>query len=238
MHAAKPGPWTRVIRVLGPLLLATATVMSPPVMFEAAAEPCPDIQVVFARGTSEAPGIGYVGRAFVDSLQAQVTPRSVDVHPVVYPATIDFPSAAQGVVDATSHLREMAANCPKTKTVLGGYSQGAAVIGYVTAAMIPEGYTVPADITGPLSPEIANHVSAVALFGQPSSRFLIAINAPPVVIGPLYAPKTVNECIPGDLVCSLEGSDFGAHGRYVSSGLTDDAATFTADRLATASSFR
>jgi cutinase len=36
-------------------------------------------------------------------------------------------------------------------------------------------------------------VAAVALFGEPSSRFLTAINAPPMAIGPLYAPKTINQ---------------------------------------------
>ena len=29
-----------------------------------AAEPCPDIGVVFARGTAESPGVGNIGRSF------------------------------------------------------------------------------------------------------------------------------------------------------------------------------
>ena len=32
----------------------------------AAADPCPDVEVVFARGTTEPPGVGGVGQAFVD----------------------------------------------------------------------------------------------------------------------------------------------------------------------------
>jgi cutinase len=36
-------------------------------------------------------------------------------------------------------------------------------------------------------------VAAVALFGEPSSRFLTAINGPPMAIGPLYAPKTIDQ---------------------------------------------
>ena len=32
----------------------------------AAANPCPDVEVVFARGTTEPPGVGGVGQAFVD----------------------------------------------------------------------------------------------------------------------------------------------------------------------------
>ncbi|MDF2829267.1 MAG: cutinase, partial [Mycobacterium sp.] len=30
---------------------------------------CPDVEVVFARGTFEAPGIGNTGQAFVDALR-------------------------------------------------------------------------------------------------------------------------------------------------------------------------
>ena len=189
------------------------------------------MQVVFARGTAEPPGVGKVGQAFVDSLHSQAGTKSVDVYPVAYPASTDFPTAAQGVVDAANHVREMSANCPRTKMVLGGYSQGAAVIGYLTAAAIPAGYTVPPDITGPMSPDVARHVAAVALFGEPSSRFLTAINAPPTAIGPLYAPKTIDQCIVDDPICTNDGGNVGAHGQYVANGMVDQAAVFAAQHL-------
>jgi cutinase len=47
----------------------------------------------------------------------------------------------------------MAANCPNTRMVLGGYSQGAGVIDSSTAAM---------------PPQVADHVAAAALFGTAS----------------------------------------------------------------------
>ena len=56
----------------------------------ATAEPCPDVEVVFARGTTEPPGVGGVGRAFVDSLRSQLGGRSVGVYAVNYPASNDF----------------------------------------------------------------------------------------------------------------------------------------------------
>jgi cutinase len=65
----------------------------------ASAAPCPDVEVVFARGTFEPPGIGATGEAFVDSLRSQVGGKSVDVYPVNYPASLDFATAADGVVD-------------------------------------------------------------------------------------------------------------------------------------------
>lgn len=79
--------------------------------------------MVFARGTDEAPGVGKVGGAFVNSLREQ-TRKSVGAYGVNYPADKDFLAAADGANDASSHIQRMAVNCPNTKLVLGGYSQG------------------------------------------------------------------------------------------------------------------
>ena len=56
---------------------------------------------------------------------------------------MDFATAADGVIDASNEVKNIAATCPHTKMVLGGYSQGAAVIGYVTADSVPPGFTLP-----------------------------------------------------------------------------------------------
>ena len=105
----------------------------------ATAEPCPDVEVVFARGTTEPPGVGGVGRAFVESLRSQLGGRSVGVYAVNYPASNDFDmSTPAGAGDASTHIQSMAANCPNTRMVLGGYSQGAAVIDLSTTAMPPQ----------------------------------------------------------------------------------------------------
>ncbi|OPE55210.1 cutinase family protein, partial [Mycolicibacterium diernhoferi] len=56
----------------------------------ASAEPCPDVEIVFARGTSEAPGVGGTGQAFVDAVRAQTPGKSVAVYPVNYPASDNF----------------------------------------------------------------------------------------------------------------------------------------------------
>src|SRR5690349_15846079 len=127
----------------------------------ASADPCPDVEVVFARGTFEAPGVGGVGQAFVDALRSRVGNKSVDVYPVHYPASVDFATAADGVVDAANKIRDTANSCPNTKMVLGGFSQGAAVVAYTTVDSIPNGYQLPPGITGPMAPEVAKHVAAV-----------------------------------------------------------------------------
>jgi cutinase len=189
---------------------------------------CPNVEVVFARGTGEEPGVGYFGQAFVDSLRAKVGGKSVGVYGVNYPATIDFPTAMEGIDDAGNHVEQMAGSCPNTKMVLGGFSQGAAVMGFVTSAAIPAG--APADAPKPMPPDVANHVAAVALFGTPSNRFMNQVGAPPIVIGPLYMPKTTELCAAGDPVCS-DGGDWAAHNAYTDDGMVDQAATFAAGHL-------
>jgi cutinase len=221
-------------RQIARLLGAAATVLGASIGIpSASAAPCPDVEVVFARGTFEPPGIGETGRAFVDSLRSQTGGKSVDVYAVNYPASLDFATAADGVIDASNKVRDVAGSCPNTKMVLGGYSQGAAVIGYITSDAIPDGFTPPAGITGPMPPAVANHVAAVALLGKPSNGFLNSIDrdAPPITIGHLYSPKTIDLCIPDDPVCSPTGSDNGAHVLYAVNGMAGQAAGFAAHRL-------
>jgi Cutinase len=196
----------------------------------AAAEPCPDVEVVFARGTTEPPGVGYIGERFVDRLREHVGAKSVAVYPVNYPATTDFPTAIDGISDAGNHVESMAETCPKTKMVLGGYSQGAAVMGFVTANRVPDGAQL-MEIPRPMPPEVSDHVAAVALFGKPSEKFMNAINEPPVTIGPLYTTKTIDLCVPNDPICAGSG-DFAAHYQYLETGMVEQAVDFAATRIA------
>ncbi len=147
------------------------------------------------------------------------------VYAVNYPATTEFPTAIDGVNDAGTHVEQTAANCPNTKMVLGGFSQGAAVMGFVTSAAIPDG--APSDAPRPMPPEVADHVAAVTLFGTPSVQFMNSIGAPPIAIGPLYAAKTKELCASGDPVCD-GGGDWAAHNEYADDGMVDQAAAFAA----------
>jgi len=186
---------------------------------------CPDVEVVFARGTGETPGVGFIGDAFVDALHSKIGPKSFGVYAVNYPATMDFPNALDGIQDAGNHIEHMTSACPNTKEVLSGFSQGAAVAGFVTSAAIPDG--APSDAPQPMPPEVATHVAAVVLFGKPSSHFMTQFGQPIIAIGPLYLPKTDDLCAPGDPVCS-DGGDFAAHNSYIDNGMVDQGATFAA----------
>ncbi len=184
---------------------------------DASAGPCPDVEVVFARGTNEPPGVGGVGQAFIGSLRSQVSGRSVGVYAVNYPATDDFVrSSWAGAGDARAHVQSMVASCPNTRLVLGGYSQGAGVIDMTTDA---------------LPPQTADHVAAVAVFGNPESNFARTLGGGRLpTISPLYRPKTIDLCVPDDPICS-EGRNATAHVLYVQSGMTNQAAAFVASRL-------
>jgi cutinase len=208
----------RITRIVG---AAAAAAWALPIAFihlpTADADPCPDVEIVFARGTTEPPGVGGIGQAFVDLLRSQLGGRSVGVYAVDYPASRDFDtSTPAGANDASTHIQSMAANCPNTRMVLGGYSQGAGVIDLSTTAM---------------PPQVADHVAAATLFGAPKSAFADTLSPGPLpAIGPLYATKTIDLCVPNDPICS-DGWDMRAHVAYVETGMVNQAATFAASRV-------
>lgn len=233
-----PSRTKRAQRVIPLLLVAAVAVMTAvvhPFVYApvAAAAPCPDVQVVYARGTFEPPGVGLTGQAFVDALRGKLPDKSVDVYPVNYPASLDFARAADGVIDATNKVQDVAAKCPDTKMVLSGYSQGAAVIAYITTDSVPADYKLPPGITGPMPESVAGHVAAVTLFGKPSTGFMNMIDrsAPPITIGSEYAGKALDLCIPADPICSPNGGDSALHTLYAVNGMADQAATFATQHL-------
>jgi cutinase-like protein len=218
-------------------------VLSAPIEIpSAAAEQSPDIEVVFARGTGDPPGVGQVGQAFVDSLRSIVGGRSVGVYAVNYAAAMNFLRAAEGAADANNHVQFMIANCPATRLVLGGFSQGAAVVDLMLGvspglAAIPRvGAILGLDaipgldlgaVAAPLPPEAGDDVAAVAVFGNPLGKILGPLNA----LSPAYGARTIDLCNVNDPTCG-EG-DFdnqAAHHQYVP-GMTDQAAAFAAGLL-------
>jgi cutinase len=189
---------------------------APAAMPIAAADGCPDAEVVFARGTGEPAGPGGTGQAFFDALTGQLPGKSINLYPVNYPSTTDYVNSARaGAADAVAHVQGTAANCPKAKIVLGGYSQGAAVM----------------DLTShQLSPQVASHVTAVALFGNPESSYSKQLSDSQIpALDPSYSPKTIDICLPEDIYCT-EGGNILPHLQYVP-GSTDQAATFVAQKL-------
>lgn len=157
------------------VIAATVTGITP----VAAAAPCPDVQVLFARGTDEPPGLGQVGDAFVQGLRDR-TGRDIAASAVNYPAHQDI---APGVDDLTGQLESFASRCPSTRIIVGGYSLGAGVTNRVLNDPLPQG--------------VDDRIAAVVLFGN-ASRLLNVPLAP----GPEFAGKFIDVCNPGDPICS------------------------------------
>ena len=217
---------------LGVTAMIVGSLGTPP-SANAAEDSCPAVEVVFARGTNEAPGVGATGQSFVDALNARLAGKTVAAYGVNYPASMNFGQAVDGVADASNKVQSIATSCPSTEIVLGGYSQGAAVAGYTTTDSVPAGFDLPASITGPMPPAVASHVKAVVLFGTPDAWImnLLDRSAPPIVIGQNYVAKTLQLCAAGDPVCFPGGLDRSAHSSYKNNGMADQAADFAVGQL-------
>jgi cutinase len=81
-----------------------------------------------------------------------------------------------------------------------------------------------------LPPEVAEHVAAVTLFGNPKSTLASTLGGQLQTLSPLYRPKTIEMCFPDDPYCS-EGNNEAAYHLYDQNGMTDQAAAFVAGRL-------
>ena len=111
----------RALPLLAAIAAAIMTVLPIVGAPTAAAEACPDVQVVYARGTFEPAGVGVTGQEFVDSLRGKLQGKSVDVYGVNYPASLDFARAADGVSDASAKaLRIRPAPIRPVSSRLGG----------------------------------------------------------------------------------------------------------------------
>jgi len=192
--------------VLAALLLSVPMSLSTTTLIPSASAACPDAEVVFARGRQEPPGVGQIGDALVGALRS-VTPRSVGVYGVNYPADLD---AATGARDIGAHVRSMASSCPNTRIVIGGYSLGATAADIFARA-------------NSLPPDINQHVAAIALFGNGARRLGPA---------PAYAGRTIDQCADGDPICG-KGFNWDSHLQpsYLGSGLVQQAAGYVAGKL-------
>ncbi len=212
----------RVVETTAALMIAAAAITPSIVFAPRASADCPDIEVVFARGTDDTPGLGAVGGAFVNALQSKVGGRSVGSYAVNYPASFDFLAAAGGANDASAHVQYMMGACPNTKLVLGGYSQGAAVMDVIAAVPIPA-----VGFDNPLPPNAPDFVPAVAVFGNPSAKLGL-----PLTMSPVWGGRSIDLCNGGDPICQTDGQSVPAHRPPAyTGGLVNSAADFVAGRV-------
>jgi cutinase len=210
----------RFLPALATAVLVAMTALISPATLPTAKADCNDIQVVFARGTDEPPGIGRIGQAFVNSLRGKIGNRSMGVYAVNYPASFDFLAAADGANDASAFIQNVVNTCPDTRLVLGGYSQGAAIIDVIASIPFPA-----VGFNNPLPPNVSGHVASLAVFGNPTTKVGL-----PLTTSPVYGGRAIDLCNAGDPICS-DRNNLQAHLSYDTDGSTSQAASFVAGLL-------
>lgn len=204
------------------LLIAPQTVTS--LTPSANAQSCPPVEVIFARGRLESPGVGRLGNAFVSALRSKSN-KNINVYAVQYPADNEIDVGAN---DMSGHIQYMMNTCPDTRLVLGGYSLGAAVTDVVLA--LPFSFF---GFEAPLPPGADRHIAAVALFGNG-----ITWAGPIGNFNPIYRDRTIDLCHGADPICNPADlktweDNWPAHlaAAYIDAGMANQAADFVAGRI-------
>ncbi|KAE8334013.1 cutinase-domain-containing protein [Aspergillus sergii] len=149
---------------------------------------CQELTFIFARGTSEMGNMGSVVGPPVANQLASLTGNKVTVQGVDYPADAagNANMGASGGPKMAELIQQAKKQCPNTKVVLGGYSQGAMVV-HNAASKVG-----------------ADAISGAVLFGDPFKT---------QGVGQLASDKVKEFCASGDPVC-LNGMNFMAHLSY------------------------
>ncbi|SHN28564.1 cutinase family protein [Cryptosporangium aurantiacum] len=179
---------------------------------------CADVEVVFARGSTELPGLGIVGTPLVRAIQQNLPGKTVTSYAVNYAANVSQTSAGPGATDMSNHVKQVAAQCANTVFVLGGYSQGASVtdIAIGIRTFLGTGGTIPTNL--------APRIKAITVFGNPLRLYGQNINT----ASPLYGSRARDVCATGDPVCG-GGFNALAHLSYPTNGSVTSAAQFAAN---------
>jgi hypothetical protein len=172
---------------------------------------CKPIIIIFARGTFEpppAPGL-LVGYWFTQDVQKKY-PGKVAVQSVTYKAGIGgylSGGDADGAKTMAKMVEDTVKSCPKSRIVMGGYSQGGQVVHKATAQM---------------SANAAKHVKAIVIFGDPDAgKKMKGID-----------PKEVDTmCASSDPICKGLPIPLGTHLTYGAAHHTEEAAQWLKDYL-------
>ncbi|MCJ1224341.1 hypothetical protein MMC12_000986 [Toensbergia leucococca] len=146
---------------------------------------CKALTVIFARGTTEPGNVGSVaGPPFISALKTDLGVSQVAAQGVDYPATAATiaTEGGNGSTTMVDLVAQALSQCPTTKIVLSGYSQGGEVVhGAATS----------------LSTTQTSAISSVVLFGDPFNG---------QKVGSIPSSKVLEICATGDDVCNGSGT--------------------------------
>lgn len=214
MHFSRSRRIAAVVVTAASLVGVTGTLLA---SAPASAATCSDVDLVFARGTGEPQGASVLQGGTLNALKSGLSGKSVSQYSVVYPAGVDQ-NARPGAEDMVKHVTSVAASCPNTKFVLGGYSQGATVVDLSIGVRVFGGTAtaIPAN----LAPKVA----AIVTFGNPLGNQKLA------AASSTYSSRIKEFCAAGDPICQ-NGSNFAAHLQYITNGDTTKAGQFAASKI-------
>ncbi|OIW27750.1 cutinase [Coniochaeta ligniaria NRRL 30616] len=172
--------------------------------------PCKSYTVIFARGTTESGNVGTVaGPPFFQALASRVGNGNLAVQGVDYPADIAGFLAggdATGSKTMASLVQQAMTQCPSSKVVMSGYSQGGQLV-HNAAAQLPASVTA--------------NVAAAVIFGDPDNG--TAVQGVPAARTDIICHAGDNICQHGDLILLPHltyGQDAGAAADFVVSVTT------------------
>ncbi|CAM1505888.1 Fc.00g115250.m01.CDS01 [Cosmosporella sp. VM-42] len=181
---------------------------------------CAPIHLLVARGSTELPGDGALGLLAARIIQANpgATQEAID-----YPALINnyASSVRTGTSAVQSQLTTYVDQCPDSKIVLLGYSQGAQILGDALCGGNAAGK---GPVTPPIASNIADNVAAIVLYGDPrnvagktfdkgTSTTNGIFPRPSTQSCDIFANVTASYCDRGDPVCA-KGNNLAVHFMY------------------------
>lgn len=161
---------------------------------------CTDMTIVFARGTGEMGNVGSVsGPPMFKAIRAELGDDRLTVQGVDYPASAagNANLGGDGGQKMADLVKQAKSQCPDTKVIVSGYSQGAMVVHNA----FNKGLSA-ADVSGAVQ------------FGDPLKR---------QAVGDLPTDKVKQFCGTADQICG-GGGDGGATGSHLSYGSSAEAA--------------
>ncbi|KAF4437810.1 cutinase [Fusarium austroafricanum] len=158
--------------------------------------PCRPVTMIYARGTTQAGNVGdpaAVGPVFFNNLASRIGLSNLAVQGVSYAANVigflqgGDPAGSRTMADL---INRAASQCPSTKIVISGYSQGAQLVH---------------NAAGMLSASVTNRVTAAITFGDPKQR---------EAFGTIPSSRTRVICRSGDNICDGGIIITPAHSQY------------------------
>ncbi|RGP78906.1 cutinase [Fusarium longipes] len=158
--------------------------------------PCRPVTMIYARGTTQAGNVGdsaAVGPVLFNNLASRIGLNNLAVQGVTYPANVAGFLAggdAAGSRTMATLISRAASQCPSTKIIISGYSQGAQLVH---------------NAAGMLSASVANRVTAAVTFGDPKQN---------EAFGTIPSSRTRVYCRSGDNICTGGIIITPAHSQY------------------------